>query len=223
MNVPEKKIEILIADDHQMFIEGIISSLAANEFITVVATANNGKQILKLLEKDTVDVILLDINMPEMNGIEAAKIILKKYPGIKIISLSMYLEKEFIEELIKIGVSGYILKNTSMKELEQSVLAVASGKKYFSNDAALKILDAQTNTRYADNFTINQQPSPGLTERETEVLKLIAKEYTTPEIAEKLFISAYTVETHRKNLIRKLNVKSMAGLVKYAVQNGLAD
>jgi DNA-binding NarL/FixJ family response regulator len=223
MNFEKKIIKILIADDHQMFIDGIAASLKDNEFINIISTANNGAQAIRQLEKELVDVVLLDINMPEMNGIEAAKIIVKNHPLVRIIALSMYLEKEFIEELIHIGVSGYILKNTTMGELEQAIISVSSGKKYFSNDVALKMLDAQTNNEYAGKIDSEPTSQVGLTEREVEVLKLITKEFTTPEIAKKLFISVYTVETHRKNLIRKLNVKNIAGLVKYAIQNGITD
>jgi len=217
----KKQIKIIIADDHQMFIDGIKSCLAENEFIAIIATANDGLEAITCLENEKADVILLDINMPKMNGIEVAKIIVKKFETVRIIALSMYLEKEFIEELIRIGISGYILKNTGMKELENAIVSVASGKKYFSNDVALKMLGAETSAAYSTH--LRQPSAPGLTEREKEVLKLIALELTTPEIAEKLCISAYTIETHRKNLIRKLNVKNIAGLVKYAVQNGLAD
>ncbi|MEO6303226.1 MAG: response regulator transcription factor [Bacteroidia bacterium] len=214
-----KSIKIYIADDHEMFVEGITLSLAINGLVEVEAGANNGIQLIELLEKKLVDVVLLDINMPEMNGFEAAKIIVKRFPGVRIIALSMFLEKEYIEELIRIGVSGYILKNTRMQELEKAIVSVAGGVKYFSNDVGLKLLNAQTNNEYAENLLNDQQYR--LTDREIEVLKLIVQENTTPEIAEKLFISVYTVETHRKNLIKKLKVKNIAGLVKYAVQNGI--
>ncbi|MCD6067641.1 MAG: response regulator containing a CheY-like receiver domain and an DNA-binding domain [Bacteroidetes bacterium] len=218
-----KSIRLIIADDHQMFIDGIRSALADNGSIQIIATANNGKQLLSLLENETPDVILLDINMPEMNGLDAARHIVKKFPEIKIIILSMYLEKQFIEELVKIGVSGYILKNTGMKELEQAIITVTEGKKHFSGDITLKMIGAETNESYPGHPVMHKEENPVLTEREIEVLKLIALEHTTPEIAEKLFISAYTVETHRKNLIRKLNVKNIAGLVKYAVQQGFVN
>jgi DNA-binding NarL/FixJ family response regulator len=216
-------IRLIIADDHQMFIDGIRSALSGNETIQVIATANNGRQLLDLLEQETADVLLLDINMPELNGIEAARAIRKKFPEIRIIMLSMYLEKQMIEELVRIGASGYILKNTGMKELEQAILTVAMGKTHFSGDVTLKMMGAQTTDTYTENMLPGKEETPGLTDREIEVLKLIAREHTTPEIAEKLFISAYTVETHRKNLIRKLNVKNIAGLVKYAVQQGYVD
>jgi DNA-binding NarL/FixJ family response regulator len=219
----KKNIRVLIADDHQMFVDGLKSSLSQTDFVSVVGTANTGKQVLDFLSEKETDVVLLDINMPELNGIDTAKVIVKKHPSVRIIMLSMYLEKQFIEELVRIGISGYILKNTGIKELEQAIQTVSEGKKHFSNDVALKLLDAQTNTVYANEMTQTQPQLSGLTEREIDVLKLIAKEFTTPEIAEKLFISAYTVETHRKNLIRKLNVKNIAGLVKFAVQNGLAS
>ncbi len=214
-----ESIKIYIADDHEMFIEGITLSLAINGLVKVEGGANNGIQLIELLDKKPVDVVLLDINMPEMNGFEAAKLIVKKFPDVRIIALSMFLEKEYIEELIEIGVSGYILKNTRMQELEKAIISVAAGTKYFSNDVGLKLLNAQTNNEYPESFLNDQQYR--LTDREIEVLKLIAQENTTPEIAEKLFISVYTVETHRKNLIKKLKVKNIAGLVKYAVQNGI--
>jgi len=220
MNDQKKKISIYIADDHQMFIEGISLSLAINGAVVVEASANNGTELIGLLEKKCVDVVLLDINMPEMNGFEAAKIIAKKFPTVRMIALSMFLEKEYIQELVDIGAYGYILKNTKMQELEKAILSVAAGTKYFSNDVGLKLLNAQTNNEYPEMELMAQQH--GLTEREIEVLKLIVHENTTSEIAEKLFISIHTVETHRKNLIKKVKVKNLAGLVKYAVQNGLA-
>lgn len=220
MNDHKKKISIYIADDHEMFIEGISLSLAINGAVVVEASANNGTELIGLLEKKCVDVVLLDINMPEMNGFEAAKIIAKKFPTVRIIALSMFLEKEYIQELVDIGAYGYILKNTKMQELEKAILSVAAGTKYFSNDVGLKLLNAQTNNEYPEMELMAQQH--GLTEREIEVLKLIVHENTTSEIAEKLFISIHTVETHRKNLIKKVKVKNLAGLVKYAVQNGLA-
>ncbi len=220
MDRQEEKIGIYIADDHEMFVEGISLSLAIKGAIVVEASANNGTELIELLEKKSVDVVLLDINMPGMNGFEAAKIIVKKFPSVKIIALSMFLEKEYIQELIDIGVSGYILKNTRIQELEKAIILVASGKKYFSNDVGLKLLNAQTNSEYPQGFLLEQ--SHGLTEREIDVLKLIVQENTTSEIAEKLFISVHTVETHRKNLIKKVKVKNIAGLVKYAVQNGIA-
>ena len=220
MDRPEEKIGIYIADDHEMFVEGISLLLAINGTVVVEASANTGTELIELLKKKIVDIVLLDINMPEMNGFEAAKIIVKKFPSVKIIALSMFLEKEYIQELINIGVYGYILKNTKIQELEKAIILIASGKKYFSNDVGLKLLNAQTNNEYAEGFLLEQQQ--GLTEREIDVLKLIVQQNTTSEIAEKLFISVHTVETHRKNLIKKVKVKNVAGLVKYALQNGIA-
>ena len=220
MDRTAEKIGIYIADDHEMFVEGISLLLAINGTVVVEASANTGTELIELLKKKIVDIVLLDINMPEMNGFEAAKIIVKKFPSVKIIALSMFLEKEYIQELINIGVYGYILKNTKIQELEKAIILIASGKKYFSNDVGLKLLNAQTNNEYAEGFLLEQQQ--GLTEREIDVLKLIVQENTTSEIAEKLFISVHTVETHRKNLIKKVKVKNVAGLVKYALQNGIA-
>ncbi|MFI5203055.1 MAG: response regulator [Flavobacteriales bacterium] len=215
-------VKIVIADDHTMFVEGIVHALQGNNNIVVAGTASTGTKALTVVKSVLPDVILLDINMPEMDGVEVAKIMRKEHPLINIIIVSMYLEKEFIAELVRIGVTGYILKNTGIEELEKAVLTVASGKKYFSNDVALKMMDAETTSEYAPDLADKSELNK-LTEREIDVLKLIALEHTTSEIAEKLFISSYTVETHRKNLIRKLNVKNIAGLVKFAVQQGLTD
>jgi DNA-binding NarL/FixJ family response regulator len=215
-----KIINILIADDHQMFIDGLVAMFKEHNFIQVKATANNGKEAIQKLKENDFDVVLLDINMPELNGIEAARIITIKYPQTKIIILTSYIEKELVAQLLKIGINGYVLKNTDRNELEMAIEGVCKGQKYFSGDVALNLIDATTRETYSDTFLKSDQ---ALTNRETEILKLITKELTTKEIANKLSITEFTVKTHRKHLISKLQVKNLAGLVKYAVLNGLAD
>jgi len=215
-------IRVLITDDHQMFIDGIKALLVDSEEVHVVAMANNGEEALDRLKKQPIDVVIMDINMPVMNGIEATKQIREKYPDVKVLALTMYIEKELITEIVKAGATGYILKNTGKEELITAITTIAKGEKFYSSDVALKMLDAKTTREYVEDID-NQNRNINLTKREKEILKLITMEYTTPQIAEKLLISYFTVETHRKNLIRKLNVKNVAGLVKIAIQNGLVD
>ncbi len=216
----KKVINIIIADDHQMFIDGLIAMFKDHPYINVRATANNGKETLQQLKNNYFDVVLLDINMPELNGIESARIITLKYPQTKIIILTSYIEKELVTQLIGIGINGYVLKNTDKNELETAIETVCDGEKYFSGDVALNLINAATKETYTDTFL---KPDKKLTVRETEILRLITKEFTTKEIANQLSISEFTVKTHRKHLISKLKVKNLAGLVKYAVFNGLVD
>lgn len=219
----EKVIKVLIADDHQMFIEGIKALLSDIEQIHIIATANSGEQVLEQLADKKIDVLITDINMPKMNGIELARIVKKKYSSVKIIALSMYVEKELVTEMINNGAEGYILKNTGKQDLIDAIITVYQGKKFYSNDVALTMMDAKTKQEYVDKIDDEKKLNANLSKREIEILKLIAQQFTTPEIAEKLFISSYTVETHRKNLIRKLNVKNVAGLVRIAIENKLLD
>jgi DNA-binding NarL/FixJ family response regulator len=211
-------IKVIIADDHQMFIEGIKSLLGSERDIKVVGEALNGKAVLAELGRNKVDIVLLDINMPEMDGIETTKQIRQSYPDVKILMLTMYNNQEFIFGLMNAGASGYILKNTGKTELVEAIMAVQAGKTYYSKDVTETILANFTKKPAEQKMDLAQ-----LTEREKDVLKLIAQEYNTGEIAEKLFISTNTVETHRKNLLSKLHAKNIAGLVKFAVQTGLVS
>jgi len=214
-----ENIKVIIVDDHQIIIDGLKSLLAGHENIQVIGTAGNGIEALKELEEKKCHVIIMDIKMPEMNGIEATSAIKKKYPDVNIVALTTYGEKKLIQEIIKAGALGYILKNTGKQELDAAIIAVANGQKYYSNEVAMKLLDADQGSKvtvYKGDF----EEAEVLTQREIDVLRLIANEHTTAEIGEKLFISVNTVETHRKHLIQKLNVKNVAGLVKYAIQNG---
>lgn len=212
-------ITVYIADDHQMFIDGIKALLKNEKDIQVIGEANNGVELLKLFEKEKPTIVLLDINMPEMDGIEATKIITSKYSQVKIIILSMHSTKEFVAGLIEAGADGYILKNTGKKELLEAMQAVATGKSYYSKGVTEIIMDSFKNPLRK----IQSPELPRLTDREKEILKLIAQEFSTKQIAEKLFISEETVNTHRRNIMSKTSAKNMAGMVKYALQTGLID
>lgn len=201
-----------------MFIDGIKSLLSSSQQIKVVGEARNGQEVLDFVGKNKVDVVLLDMNMPLMDGMQALKYIKEKFASVKVIMLTMFDTREYIEKLLKAGADGYILKNTGKEELTLGIETVMKGQSYFSKEVTERIMEGlQGKKRNTTNMLIE------LTDREKEVLKLIVKEHTTQEIGEKLFISPNTVETHRKNLISKLNVRNLAGLVKYAIQNGLAD
>lgn len=215
-------IKILIADDHTMFVDGIESILINEKNIKVVEKCFDGKAVFDILGNTEVDVILLDINLPELNGIEVAQKINKEFPKVKIIALSMYNEESFVTEILKNGALGYVLKNTGREELVKAIETVASGQTYFSEDVTETIMGSllkQKSTPKKSNSIL----IPKISRREREVLSLIVKEFTTQEIAEKLFISLKTVESHRSSLISKLNVRNTAGLVRASIEFNLLD
>jgi DNA-binding NarL/FixJ family response regulator len=213
MNLKNEKT-IIIADDHQLFAEGIFSMLNNTDY-KVVGYAADGIALLSLLKGFVPDVVLLDINMPRMNGIESAKRIKVLFPSVKIIMLTMYTESGLYNAAIKNNFDGYLLKNIQRSELINAIEKVLKGEKVFPpiDNKNLKTNDSdQTHSIGAIN---------SLTEREREVLKLIAGQLTMAEIATKLFLSQHTVETYRKNLLRKLNQRNMVGLAVLAVNNGI--
>lgn len=212
-------IKTIIVDDHQMFIDGITQLLSSFENVEVVGHANNGVELFNRLKELEVDLILLDISMPEMDGIEAAKQISKEYPSVKMITLTMHNTPDFIQKVLKAGVHGYVLKNTGQKELRAAIDTVFNGQSFYSAEVSEKIMNSLMKREAIENDYRYVE----LTEREKEVLILISKEFTTKEIAEQLFVSPHTIETHRKNLISKLQVRNVTGLVKYAVQMGYLD
>lgn len=211
------KIKLLIADDHTMFLQGIISLLEQEQNITIVGKAINGIEALKIVKNTDIDFIILDITMPEMDGIQLSKILKKNHPNIKILIVSTHSNVMVISRLIRIGVNGYLLKNAEKEDLLKAINTIASGENYFAEELQEK--------HFINSTKIEKQISnlTELSSREKEILILIAQEYNTAEIAEKTFISLNTVNTHRRNLLSKLNAKNTAGLVKYAVENGLVD
>nr|WP_315152971.1 response regulator transcription factor [uncultured Flavobacterium sp.] len=212
-----EKIKIIIADDHTMFLQGIVSLLESEENIAILGKAENGNEVFKIMENCIPDIILLDISMPEMDGIEVSKIVKQKYPLVKILIVSTHSNTQMIAKLIRIGIDGYLLKNAEKKELLHAIQTIQNGAVYFCKEAAEKNDD--------NNSKIKSETSQitELSSREKEILVLIAQEFTGNEIAEKTNISLNTVNTHRRNLLSKLNVKNTAGLVKYAIEYGLLD
>lgn len=212
---------VAIADDHAMFVDGIESILRDEETIKVVDRCFDGKSVFPMLSKQQIYVLLLDINLPDISGIEVAKKINTDFPDVKIIAVSMYNEESIVSEMLNNGAQGYILKNTGRAELVQAIETVASGQTYFSKDVTETIMGAllkKPTQKKTSTFLI-----PEISKRELEVLALIVKEYTTPEIAEKLFISLKTVESHRSSLVSKLNVRNTAGLVRAAIELKLVE
>lgn len=206
------KINVLLTDDHQIIIDGLKSLLNNQEEINVAAQANNGREAIRILGLLSIDVLLMDIDMPVMNGIDALKEIRKSYQNVKVIILSMHNEAGMIKSLIEMGANGYLLKSCSQSELIDAIKKVASGQSYFSSDVTLALLKPSANQGQSNEL---------LTERETEILKLIAGGFSNKEIGDQLFISHRTVDTHRTNLMKKLDVSNIAGLISYAIRNGI--
>jgi DNA-binding NarL/FixJ family response regulator len=206
---------VIIADDHQMFIDGLKSMLEEIDGIEVVGEARNGQEAVALCDQEDVDIVIMDISMPVMDGIEATGVIKHQHPDIKVLGLSMYNDKNFIADILKTGASGYILKNTGKQELVNALSTLQHGGSY---------LDTEVSNTLLKSFTA-KEPSrhmvEKLSDREMEVLEAIAKGLTTQEIAKKLFISKNTVETHRKNLLYKLEARNTAELITNAYKRRL--
>jgi DNA-binding NarL/FixJ family response regulator len=213
------KIRVLIADDHKIFRDGIISILEREKDMEVVGEASNGLEVLESISKTTVDVLVLDIDMGKPNGIEITGTIKRDYPDTRILVLTMMGLRDFIIHALEAGATGFLLKNAGKDEVLTAIRSVAKGDSYFSREVSAILIEHLSKPR-TSRHRIADIP---LSAREIEVLKLIAQEYSNPEIARELFISIRTVDTHRRNLLEKLGVKNTAGLVKYAIQKGLAD
>ncbi|MFL5752523.1 MAG: response regulator [Bacteroidia bacterium] len=211
------EITVHIVDDHQMLIDGLRALLKGEERIVIIDESNNGAIALERIEKRQPDILLTDINMPGLNGIELTQKVKAKFPEIKIIALSMFGERGMISEMLQAGVSGYILKNTGKAELINAITKVAGGGMFFSDEVSMEMMKAVANPQVSPG----EEPVINLTQREIEIVQLIAKELSNAEIAEKLFISERTVETHRKNIFRKTATKSVVGLIKYAFDKKL--
>lgn len=209
-------IKLFIVDDHQLVLDGISSMLFASKEIELVGEAMNAKDALTFLESNDTDVAIIDINLPDMDGIDLCKEITSKYKNIKVMALTTFNEASFITRFMKNGASGYLLKNTSAPDLIEAIITVNADGQYLPADVQSTLISSSLGSSKSTFI-------PKLTRREKEVLKLIIDEMTTKEIAEKLFISVATVETHRLHLLSKMEVRNTAGLVKVAIQKGLVN
>lgn len=208
-------IKILIADDHQMFIDGLRSLLERDPGITITGEANNGHGVIACIEKEQPDLVLLDINMPDMNGITTTAQIRKNYPDVKVLILTMYKTKGFINGLIRTGASGYILKNTGNAELTEAIRTVAAGGTFFSQSIAETLTEKPSRYAVSENAVLSK--------REIEIIRELATGLTTKQISDKLNVSFYTIETHRKNINSKLGLTNAAEVIRYAMDSGLLD
>jgi two-component system, NarL family, response regulator NreC len=212
-------ISILLADDHKIIRDGLRSLLDRQPKIEVIGEADNGRQAVQLARELTPDVVVMDISMPELNGMDATRQILADSPHIKIIALSMHTDKRFIIKMLQAGASGYLLKDCAFDELARAVSTVLAGQTYLSPEITTVVIkDLVQETENSDSSLISQ-----LSSREREVLQLLAEGKTTKQIAGELFISSKTVETHRTNIMKKLNIHTLADLVKLAVREGLTS
>jgi len=212
-------IRVLLADDHQIIREGLRSLLTDQKDIEVVAEADNGRSALTFVEKIRPDIVLMDIAMPDINGIEATRQIKAATPDIRILALSMHSDQRFVGDMLRAGASGYLLKDCAGAELVQAIRTVYEGKVYLSPAIAGIVTEGFINPAGAMGVDARQV----LTVRELEVVQLLAEGLSTKEVAFKLNVSIKTVETHRKNIFDKLNLSSIAELTKYAIREGLTS
>ena len=215
METHKEHINILIADDHQMFIDGIKSITKNEEDITIAAEALNGKEAMGYLIAEDINFVIADIEMPEMNGIELTEWIKENKPDVKVLIVTNYKDRGFIDAMIKAEAEGYILKNTGKQELLNAINRIADGGTFYSNEVVSILMENYKEKEKAEEQTKD------LSLREKEIVRLICQENSTNEIADKLFLSPYTVETHRKNILKKKKAKTIVGLIKYAIENKL--
>ncbi len=205
-------IRVFITDDHPVVIEGIHSLLKNEKDIEWAGQAMNAQSCLGFFVNNTADVVLMDISMPGMDGVELCAIMKEKYPGVMILGLSSFNQGLYIKKMMENGASGYILKNSSKEELIKAIHTVYAGNIFFSDEVGQALEEYQKSSK---------TELPVLTAREKEILALIAEGYTNPQIAEKIFLSQFTVDSHRKNLLAKLDVKNTASLIRLAVERKL--
>ncbi len=215
-----KKIRIILADDHKIFLDGLVSLLSDNEELDVVATASSGEELIELVKHKECDLIISDISMKGISGIEATKIIMENNLNLKVLVLSMHISEEFVLNSIKAGADGFLPKDTSSTELIHAIKSIFNGERYFSKDIS-EFMFKNYITRYKNEQKIIEQGE--LTHREIEILKLSAIGLTNKEISEKLFISSKTVEAHKNHIMHKLKLKNSAELVIYAIKNKLIE
>jgi two-component system, NarL family, response regulator NreC len=213
-------IRLLIGDDHQMMREGLKSLIAKEPGMTVVGEAENGQDLVALAHKTTPHVVVVDVSMPDLNGIEATRKIVKENPSIKVVGLSGHPDRHFVREMLKAGASAYILKQTAYEELLRAIHEVMAGRTYLSPEVTQGLVDSyvRASPRKGENPAFAT-----LTDREREVLQLMTEGQSSKEIAEKISVSVKTVETHRRNIMEKLNLRSVAELTKYAIREGITS
>jgi len=217
-----KKSKICIVDDHKLFRDGLKFLIDQMDTIEVVSEASNGREFLEILDEDqAIDLVLMDISMPELNGVEATKEAIAKRPGLKILVLSMYGDEEYYYEMIHAGAQGFVLKQSGANELETAIQSVLHGENYFSQKLLRDIIININGPKPASDNARGESAS--LTKRELEILRLICEGLTNAQIAERLYLSIRTVEGHKSNIISKTGVRNTIGLMMYALKNKLIE
>lgn len=216
----DKKIKIHLADDHKVLIDGMLSMLKTNENFEVTGYSLNGENLFETIKIEQPDVLVMDINMPIKDGISVLREFATKGFLCKVIILSSYDDVKIIKEVLKLGANGYISKQSAGENIIEAITSVAAGEEYYSQSIRDRIFESYTKTQQ-QSYINEGMPVSSITDRELEILRLITLEYSGTQIGDQLNISTNTVETHRKNLIRKLNVKSTIGLVKYALKHNI--
>ena len=211
------KLRIIIADDHEFFRTGLKMVINKLKYAKVIAEASNGKELLELLNEKEADIVLMDIQMPLMNGIEATELALQDHPELKVIALTMFNEEDYIQSMMDAGAKGFLLKNITRDILDAALQAVASGNTYYSPELWDFFSKRIMHEKKAEGLDIS------FTKREMEILRLICEGLSNKEIADRLFISERTVVGHKSNLMSKTNVKSTIGLLSYALKNKLVE
>jgi two-component system, NarL family, response regulator NreC len=214
----EETLKILLVDDHTIVRQGLKALLEAYSGFTIVGEAENGREAVKKAQELNPDIVIMDIAMPVLNGLEATRQIKKALPDTRVLALTMYNDEEYVFQILKSGASGYLIKETAANELITAILSIKSGNPFFSPSISRKIMESYLNE---DEDKKSKGESDKLTNREKEVLQLIAEGYTNNEIGNLMNISVKTVETHRAHVMSKLDIHDVAGLIKYAIRKGL--
>ncbi len=214
--------KVMLVDDHTIVRDGIKALLTDQDDISIIGEASNGRDLLSLLKVHKPDILLLDISLPDYSGIELCEIVRRDYPGIQVLFLSMYTSEEYIFNAIKAGAQGYLPKNISQTELLLAIRTISQGSEYFSESISNIILKSYIKkAKNKEPESLN--PEESLSKRELEILKLFAEGFPNPQIAEKLFISTRTVESHKNHIMQKLGLKSTVDLVKFAIRNQIIE
>jgi DNA-binding NarL/FixJ family response regulator len=216
----EEKINLLIVDDHKIFRDGLKLLLDHFPFVGEVTEASNGKEFLEMLEKNMPDIVLMDINMPVMGGIEATRKAMEKYPGLKVIVLTTFHDEDYVEQMMLVGVEGYMLKRSNPEEFESALLRVYNGGNYFSDEIVKTVAK---NLQKLRDEAVRKSSMPSFTPREKEVLDLICQGYNNEQIAEMIHVSSKTIEKHKSNLFQKTDTNNTVNLIIYAFKNELVD
>jgi NarL family two-component system response regulator LiaR len=209
------KIRVVIADDHEIFRKGLKNVLSRLKYVDLVGEAENGKEVISIVKKKNIDIILMDIEMPEMNGIEATRRILTLKPDMKIVALTMFNDEQYIEDMLDAGAKGFLLKNVTKQILDKAIRTIAEGNNYYSDELFSFFTKKVAGEKSSKDIELN------LTKREKEILQLICEGLNNEEIADKLSISERTVIGHKSNLLAKTNCRSTPSLISYSIKNHL--